>query len=342
MFFVTSIVECLLLFASAVYAADILTVLRDSEATIFADIIANDPALYALYTSPNVGTILAPVDNVFANTTPSERALAIRANEDPKLILGALDKQDQASTNIAGVHNITSVQVPHNNEYGKQVAVIQQKNPAHSRRAENHEDPKFEVITGLGNTVTVVESDISYNGGYIYTIDGFLTVPTKLSTTLATLHNTTAFGELLSCNNLTSSLDTQRGGTFFIPSNDAISALGNWTLSTAGIQNHVVKGLSAYLPSLAESKTLKTASGGELTVKQSSDGAHTINGAKIISTNIILENGVAYVIDKVLTTSTPTSPYPPINSSASSSLWDSVKLVGTIAFSVVFAVAFWV
>lgn len=43
---------------------------------------------------------------------------------------------------------------------------------------------------------------------------------------------------------------------------------------------------------------MSTASGGTLKVTKS-DGDYFVNGAKIISTNIILENGVAYVIDKV-------------------------------------------
>jgi uncharacterized surface protein with fasciclin (FAS1) repeats len=129
--------------------------------------------------------------------------------------------------------------------------------------------------------------------------DRLFTIPTKLSQTLATLCDTTAFGALLNSSNITASFDTQRGGTFFIPSNTAIAALGNWTLSPTAIKNHAVQNFSAYLPLLKDCQTLNAEGGAVLTVTKSHDGEYYVNGAKIISTNIILENGVAYVIDKV-------------------------------------------
>ena len=95
-------------------------------------------------------------------------------------------------------------------------------------------------------------------------------------------------------------LDKQRGGTFFIPSNTAIQALGcNRSISDTEMKNHVIQGYSAYLPRLGECQTLKNANGWDLKMTKSPDGGLLINDAKILSTNIILENGVAYVIDKV-------------------------------------------
>lgn len=92
------------------------------------------------------------------------------------------------------------------------------------------------------------------------------------------------------------SLDTQTGGTFFIPQNSALAGCQN--LSTDELQNYVVKGFSGYLSELENCQTLTTANGNVLTVNVI-DGVYYVNGTKIISTNIILENGVAYIIDKV-------------------------------------------
>ena len=113
------------------------------------------------------------------------------------------------------------------------------------------------------------------------------------------MKDTTAFGSVINSSNLTTSLDTQKGGTFFIPNNDAISSLGNCTLSPDAIQTHVIKGHTAYLPLLAECATLTSARGDALRISKSPDGNFYVNNAKILSTNIILENGVAYIIDRV-------------------------------------------
>lgn len=61
----------------------------------------------------------------------------------------------------------------------------------------------------------------------------------------------------------------------------------------------MIKGYSAYLPLLEECTKFISASGEVLRVTKSPDGSFQINNAKILSTNIILENGVAYIIDRV-------------------------------------------
>lgn len=62
--------------------------------------------------------------------------------------------------------------------------------------------------------------------------------------------------------------------------------------------SHLIPNFAGYLPSLTHGTTLRSKSGSEFTVKvQGSD--YYLNNAKIILSNVIVENGVAHVIDQV-------------------------------------------
>jgi len=97
--------------------------------------------------------------------------------------------------------------------------------------------------------------------------------------------------------NLTNILDNTTGVTAFIPNNDAIAAAGG-SLSAATVNNHIVKGFVGALPDLVVGSTLTTAAGKgvQITVV---NGDYYVGGAKIVQSNLILENGVAHVIDTV-------------------------------------------
>lgn len=107
------------------------------------------------------------------------------------------------------------------------------------------------------------------------------------------------FGSLASQANLTYSLENTQSITAFLPSNAAFAAAGNSTTSTSTlISNHIVSGLSGYLPDLTDGMNLTTKTGGALTVSVRS-GIWYINDAKITQANLIMENGVAHIIDQV-------------------------------------------
>lgn len=84
-----------------------------------------------------------------------------------------------------------------------------------------------------------------------------------------------------------------------MPSNEAFSASSNGTTPPAKLLgNHVVPGFVGYLPDLTEGAVLKTQAGESLVISVV-DGEYFVNDAKITTANLILENGVAHVIDKV-------------------------------------------
>ncbi|GAB7357963.1 hypothetical protein MBLNU230_g0130t1 [Neophaeotheca triangularis] len=80
----------------------------------------------------------------------------------------------------------------------------------------------------------------------------------------------------------------------------AIPDLSTSELNTL-IQYHVVVGDVAYSLNISDGSSFETLSGDDLdfTVDES-DGAVYVNNARIITPNILLENGVAHLIDQVL------------------------------------------
>jgi uncharacterized surface protein with fasciclin (FAS1) repeats len=101
--------------------------------------------------------------------------------------------------------------------------------------------------------------------------------------------------------------------TVFAPNDAAFAKLPPGTFDamlkdvpnlTAMINNHVAPGRTLYSDwSTTEvSKTIevKTASGQLLTITVTKDGSLTVNGAKVVTKDIIASNGVIHVIDTVL------------------------------------------
>jgi uncharacterized surface protein with fasciclin (FAS1) repeats len=136
-----------------------------------------------------------------------------------------------------------------------------------------------------------------------------VTLPASLSATLQATGETT-FVSLASGANLTETLDNIPFSTFFIPSDEAFSNAGisSPTAATASLlEGHVIPNFVGYLPNLVNGSTLTTETGSLVTVTIQGDN-YFINNALIISSNLILENGVAHVIDQVCLLSPMFSP----------------------------------
>ncbi len=110
------------------------------------------------------------------------------------------------------------------------------------------------------------------------------------------------FADRLAKSNITRFLDNTPGITCFIPSDAAFAAAGNSSQTPAQtasqLSGHVVTNEVLYLPRLVDGATYKTNAGTIITVSVRGR-RFFINGAQIVQPNLILENGVAHVIDKV-------------------------------------------
>ena len=111
----------------------------------------------------------------------------------------------------------------------------------------------------------------------------------------------TTFVSLTNGSNQTSVLDSTPLITVFIPTNDAFAAANISTASntTASLLSaHVLENFAGYLPSLTNGSTFVTQGGTSITVTIQGEDFY-INNAKIVSSNLIIDNGVAHVIDTV-------------------------------------------
>jgi hypothetical protein len=178
-----SILVYLCLLANSSYAADLLTTLRNSNATLFADVIEADSTLSAIFLGPNVRTVFAPVDSVLASIPPSRRALQLRdeaQEEQKKNSYHTAEEQSNASTERSppgGELTTGSDKVPSRRGHGKKQAIVldnglREGSGGGNERRQAGAPPSLKFFTGLGDSVTVLQSGIEYDGGSIYTIDG--------------------------------------------------------------------------------------------------------------------------------------------------------------------------
>jgi transforming growth factor-beta-induced protein len=158
-------------------------------------------------------------------------------------------------------------------------------------------------VSGKGSRSTLLSADIEFTGGVIQIIDDLLIPPTNI------IDTTTAFN----LNSFQGALYASKdNGTFnaanvtvFAPSNAAFEALGpaiiNMTaeeLATV-MEYHLVPGGVFYSTSLTNGTQLTTKQGGKLTVRQSGNNFY-INSAQLLTTDVLIANGVLHVIDNVL------------------------------------------
>ncbi|WWC65061.1 uncharacterized protein I303_107675 [Kwoniella dejecticola CBS 10117] len=142
---------------------------------------------------------------------------------------------------------------------------------------------------------------------HVYVIDQVLSLPQSLTEALPAVAPQ-LFGLAGSIPGLADSLASANGITIFAPSDSAIgaiqSSLGqlNSTQVTAVLSNHIINGTVVYSTGLASGNY--TSAGGEpFTFISNSTGAFVQSAnstAKIVQSDIILNNGVVHLIDNVL------------------------------------------
>jgi uncharacterized surface protein with fasciclin (FAS1) repeats len=130
----------------------------------------------------------------------------------------------------------------------------------------------------------------------------FFTLPQSLSYTNQ-FTGQTAFTQLTNSSNLTAIIDSTPYATFFIPTNEAFGQVNTLNASNTSslsnlLSNHIIPNFVGYLPDLIDGSTYMTQAGNNLTVTVEEEN-YFINGALIVSANMILENGVAHVINQV-------------------------------------------
>ncbi|MCJ1384262.1 hypothetical protein MMC17_007378 [Xylographa soralifera] len=290
-------------------APGLFDALRISGASQFADTIESDPVASALYLSPQVQTVFAPVDDTVA--------AYVKRQETPAQEQQAGYQASAASNYIANINRMPGAPITTKNTNanlgGKAQSVVSDSRTTSSsnstrkgisllrRQSLNATLPSLlNIFSGLGNNVSIIKADIPYDGGVIQIVDGYFTLPQTLSaTTAATGHNT--FTSLTNSSNLTAELDTTAGLTALIPTD---AAFANANVSSTNpttpslMDGHIIPNFVGYLPALTNGLKLITQAGTTVTVTVQGNDFY-LNNAKIIASNLILENGVAHVLDQV-------------------------------------------
>ncbi|KAF8471748.1 FAS1 domain-containing protein [Kalaharituber pfeilii] len=171
------------------------------------------------------------------------------------------------------------------------------------------------IYTGLGNSATVKEQDVEFDGGLIHVVDDVFALPETCSKT-ATKAKLTSLLTALQRTNLTQFVDTTPRITCFAPSDEAFEEAGSPEESldpfhlTNALKLHTLVGSHiGYSDLWDDGQQLETMAGWAVVVRKK-DGFIWINNVKVIKANIITSNGVAHVLDRVLSeehSPTPTS-----------------------------------
>ncbi|KAI5778334.1 FAS1 domain-containing protein [Geopyxis carbonaria] len=166
------------------------------------------------------------------------------------------------------------------------------------------DDDRVVFTAGLNMRATVSRADIAFAGGVAHIVDAVLTPPMNVSTTATALNLTSLAGALVKTN-LLATVDALADVTIFAPSNAAFRAIANLAgeLSDADLASvltyHVVPNATAYSTALRNNQKLRTLNGAELTVRIDDDDVF-VNGAKVITADMLTNSGVVHVLDAVL------------------------------------------
>jgi len=159
-------------------------------------------------------------------------------------------------------------------------------------------------FSGLLQNSTVAQANQNFTGGTIHVINKVLTLPANISTTLVTAGLTSLYGAL----NASSLLGTANGlkdVTIFAPANSAFQAiasgLGNVSSTDLAkiITYHVVNGTTPLYSTSLKNGTLPTVNGGNVNISLRGSNVF-VNGAKVVTPNVLVAGGVVHVIDNVL------------------------------------------
>ncbi|KAF2430128.1 Fasciclin-domain-containing protein [Tothia fuscella] len=171
-------------------------------------------------------------------------------------------------------------------------------------------------FSGLLANTSVVQADVPFDGGVIHVIDKVLTLPASINDTLIAARLSSLAGAL-NATNLLGTVSGLQDVTIFAPNNAAFRAIGS-ALANASVETltsiltyHVIDGTTPlYSSSLTNGTSVATVNGASLTVTFGANNTVFVNGAKVVTPNVLVAGGVVHVIDAVLNPSATAGPTP--------------------------------
>ncbi|POS86433.1 hypothetical protein EPUL_005506 [Erysiphe pulchra] len=159
------------------------------------------------------------------------------------------------------------------------------------------------VTSGLLNTSCVVTPDITASNGVIHIIDSVLTIPVSITATAIVAHLDNLVGALRKAD-LDDTVNDLPKTTIFAPSDAAFSnASRSLTRLSDGrlkelLKYHVLSKVK-YSTDLADESDVENINGKEIHIEKDNYMIE-VNSANVISSDVLVSNGVVHVIDEVL------------------------------------------
>jgi len=168
-------------------------------------------------------------------------------------------------------------------------------------------DPTMPMVNGA----KIIATDIVTENGVIHLIDGVLTESMDVVQRAIVTEETATLVDAVVAGDLVSTLQGTGPFTVFAPINAAFEALGtdqldvlldpaNLALLQKVLTYHVIPS-KVMAADLTDGAMVATVEGSDVTIDLSDPTMPMVNGAKIIATDIVTENGVIHLIDGVLT-----------------------------------------
>lgn len=177
--------------------------------------------------------------------------------------------------------------------------------------------------------------DLTFSGGVVQVIDSLLIPPTNVTET-TTAFNLTAFEGALYASNQIGRFSDTPNVTIFAPANEAFQALGpaisNMTSDAlATVLDYMLLPQTIYSTGLTNGTKFPTQQGESITVLQSGNNKY-INSAQLLTTDILIANGVLHIIDNVLNPQ-GSSATPNLQLATQVAVFASASAVGTLPFT---------
>jgi len=169
--------------STAVDAITLIEALQGAGASEFATQIESDPALGAVFFSSQVQTVFAPIDGcaypsqLKGKRQKNNQALLYQSIKQSN-VLGAMStgsgksmESNYNSTNLGG-RGQSVVSDPRNviqSTVAKRWASVPLRRNSHCNTTSA--PSLLKIFTGLGNSVSIIQADIQYDGGVLHIID---------------------------------------------------------------------------------------------------------------------------------------------------------------------------
>ncbi|KAF8450176.1 FAS1 domain-containing protein [Terfezia claveryi] len=168
-----------------------------------------------------------------------------------------------------------------------------------------NETQSAQVFSGLGTKSAIEPLNITFNGGIVHAVDTMLSLP-ETCTSTAKKVNLNGLITALRRTNLTDYVDTTPRITCFAPSDAAFNNSGSPDqklspdLLAQALKYHTLQGdYIGYTSTWKDGQELTTLAGDSVVVKHA-DGVWWVNDVKVLQANVMTSNGVAHVLDGVL------------------------------------------